>query len=313
MKVLGRCKYVLGTVALVLAAVFCGTFHQAAAAEEIPKQRIQLAPAKMDLKDLKPGETRETTLRVQNTGSEKLEYEVSVTPYSVVGEDYEQDFNSETNYTDIVKWITLSKSSGEVEPDKQDEVTVTVKVPQDVPAGGQYATIMVRMREDTSEKEDDGSSSITAYKQVGSILFANVDGKTRKEGSIQENKVPSFVFAPPISATSIVENKGNVHENATYILQVYPLFGGEEVYSNEEKPTVIPILPETRRLNTLTWEGAPKLGIFKVKQTVKFLDQTSVTEKVLFICPIWFLLIVLAVIFLVIFWIITRVRGGGKE
>ena len=99
----------------------------------------------------------------------------------------------------------------------------------------------------------------------------------------------------------------------TYTLQVYPLFGNEEVYTNEENPEKRTILPETRRLNTMSWDGAPQLGIFRVKQTVKFLDDTKVTEKLVFICPLWFLFVVLAIIFLAIFWIVSRVRGRGKE
>lgn len=308
MKVLGRLKYLLGAFALMLTTFFAGAAP--VQAEEIPKQRLQLSPAKFDLDELKPGETKEVTLKVQNTGSEKFSYEISVTPYSVVGEEYQQDFNAETNYTDIVDWISLSEAEGEVEPDKQNLVTITVKVPQDVPAGGQYAAVMVRMKEDI--KATGEGAAITAYKQAGSIIFASVDGETRKTGSIVETKIPSFLFTPPITATSIVENTGNVHARATYIMQVYPFFGGEEVYTNEEQPTTVTILPETRRLNTLTWDGAPQLGIFKVKQTVKFLDKTEVTEKVVFLCPIWFLLIILAIVFLLIFLIVSRIFKKGE-
>lgn len=308
MRVLGRLKTVLGIVALTIIMAVVGTTP--ARAEEVPEVRLQLAPAKVDLENLKPGETKEFELKVQNTGTKKFGYEVSVTPYSVVGEDYKQDFNAETVYTDITKWITLSETEGEVEPDKERIVKVTIKVPQDVPAGGQYATVMVRLKNDP--KDSSGNTAITAYQQVGSIIFASIEGDTRRAGSVLENKVPSFMFAPPISGTSVVENTGNVHSNATYILQVSQLFGGEEVYTNEEQPLVVPILPETRRLNTVAWDGAPHLGIFKVKQTVKFLDQTSVTEKIVFICPIWFLFIILAVIFLIIFWIIMHIRGGRE-
>lgn len=310
MKVLGRFKLMLGAVALVFASMASGIVSQAVYAdEEVPKQRLQISPTRLELDDLKPGETTTQKFKVQNTGSEKIGYTVTAAPYSVSGDEYAQNFDDSTDYTDIVNWITFSKDEGELEPSTQDEITVTVKVPQDVPAGGQYAAILVKMVEG-----DSGEGNIVmAEKQLGLIVYSNVEGQTRKEGSVVENKVPSFMFNPPISATSIVENTGNVHAEATYILQVYPFFGDEEVYTNEENPEKHVILPETRRLNTITWEGAPHLGFFKVKQTVKFLDQESVTEKVLFICPIWFLLIILVLIFLIIFWIVSRVRGGRKE
>ncbi len=305
MKVLGRMRTMLAAAVVMLATAVMGVVPQVSADEEVPKQRIQISPTRLDLEDLKPGETTTKTFKVQNTGTEKIGYTITAAPYSVEGDDYRQDFDSSSNYTDIANWIKFSQDEGELEPSTEDEITVTVDVPDDVPLGGQYAAILVKMKENS----DGDGNIVMAEKQLGLIVYSSVAGQTRKEGSVVENKVPSFMFAPPISVTSVVENTGNVHADATYILQVYPFFGGEEVYTNEENPEKRTILPETRRLNTITWEGAPQLGLFKVKQTVKFLDQTSVTEKVLFICPIWFLLIVLAIIFLVIFWIVTRVRG----
>ncbi len=311
MKVLGRLKVVLlaFTVALVTSGA---SVMPVMAAEEVPKQRLQVSPAKLDVKDLRPGETEEVKFKVQNTGSENLKYELSVAPYSVTGDDYTQNFESKTTYTNIADWITFSRDEGEVEPDQQDEITAMIKVPKDVPAGGQYAAIMIRMLNNDGGSNS-GGAAVSTINQIALVVYANVAGNTRKAGSVTENKVPSFMFTPPISATSVVENTGNVHAEAEYILQVYPFFGSEEVYTNEEEPEKHVIMPETRRMNTLSWNDAPHLGIFKVKQTVKFLDDVSEVEKIVFICPIWFLLIVLAVIFLIVFLIVSRVRGGRKE
>jgi len=291
-------------ILVLFGVVFCAG-SVLAVEEEVPEYRIQVSPAKMEL-DLEPGEKVSKKFKIQNTGTKDFGFELSTGPFSVVDENYTQDLNLVTKYNDMKDWITFSETEGTVEAGKSVEVTATVTVPKDVPSGGQYAVILAKMIEPVNED----ASGIIPEKQVGMLVYAkNIDGNTRREGGILENKVPSFMFAPPVSATSIVENTGNVHMEAGYVLQVYPLFGGEEVYTNEENPTTLIILPETRRLNTMTWEGSPQLGIFKVKQTVKFLGQDSVTEKVVFICPIWFLLIILALIFLVVFWIVSRVRG----
>lgn len=307
----GWVKRVFSILMIGTVVLFGGLTGMPAFADEVtPKQRIQISPATQDVGELEPGEVYTGSFKVQNTGTERLSYSVFTTPFSVAGDDYQQNFTEATQYTSISEWITFSQDSGEIDPNKQEEITFTISVPKDVPAGGQYASIMVRM-ENGTESSDDGSG-VNMYSQVGMLLFSQVNGTTRKEGKVLENKVPSFMFVPPISATSIVENTGNVHADATYVMQVYGLFGDEEVYTNEEDPEVRTILPETRRLNTMAWEGAPHLGIFRVKQTVKFLDRTSVTEKLVFICPIWFLLIVLAVVFLIIFWIIMHIRGGRE-
>lgn len=307
MKVLGGLKRSVGlVVALALLLVSGASVVGSVSAVETPDYQIQISPAKIEL-DLKPGETTETKFKVQNTGNKTFDYQMGVRPFSVSGDDYRQDLSTETKFNDIAKWISFSEPEGTIEADHEVEITLVVKVPEDVPAGGQYAMVTAGMIEPASENSGSG---ITAEKQVGMLVYSkNVEGETRQTGNIVENKVPSFMFAPPIHATSVVENTGNVHAEATYIMQVYPLFGGEEVYSNEESPEKRTILPETRRLNTMSWDGAPQLGIFKVKQTVKFSGEESVTEKVVFICPLWFLFIILAIIFLAIFWIVSRARG----
>ncbi len=300
----------LGNLVLAACLVCCGLFagvNAAYALDESPDYYLKASPTSIRLNELKPGETVTEQFRVLNGGAKDFEYELSAAPYSVSTEQYKEDFATETKYNDIAKWITFSKDKGSLAAGDTEEIEITVKVPKDVPAGGQYAAILVKMVAPGSEQ--DGGVGFGTEQQVGIIVYADVDGQTRKEGSISDVKVNGFLFNPPITATSVVENTGNVHAEATYILQVYPLFGGEEVYTNEEQPEVRVILPETRRFNQISWDGAPQLGAFRVKQTVKFLGKEEVVEKMVFLCPLWFLFIILVLIFLIVFWIVSRVRG----
>ena len=276
-------------------------------ADERPDYRLQVSPSKLDL-ELAPGKVEEKTFQVQNTGNKTFKFKIEVTPYTVKDEAYDPDYNEESAYTDLAKWVSFSQTEGELESNGSQKIIVTIDVPKDVPAGGQYAAIMVSMEESDSADNNNGAM-IGTTQRIGLIMYSTVEGNTRKEGKVIENKVPSFRFQPPIVATSTVENTGNVHATATYTLQVFPFFGGEEVYSNEDNPETRTILPETKRYNEVAWEGAPALGIFKVKQTVNFLGKDDVTEKVVFLCPIWFLFIILLLIFVVVFWIVSRVRG----
>lgn len=289
-------------VAVIMASLWCGS--EVFAEEAIPEYRIQISPASIEV-DLTPGKKTPIEFRVQNTGTKDFDFSLLTSPYSVVGEDYRQDISTPNSYTYIKDWITFSAESGEVKAGGEEKITATIDVPEDAPAGGQYAAIFARMLE-----PEGGSGGIRSEQQVGLLVYSkNIDGNTRETGNVVENKVPSFMFAPPISATSVVENTGNVHMTASYTLQVFPLFGDEEVYTNEDNPETHIIMPETRRLNMITWDGSPQLGIFKVRQTVKFAGDESITEKVVFICPIWFLFIILALIFLIVFWIVSRARS----
>lgn len=297
----------------LLCAVFLGVFcfllgSNPVFAEEKPAQRLQISPAIQDIGNLKPGEKYSGIFKVQNIGSEELNFSVGVSPYSVKNENYEQDYDTENQYSDIIKWIKFSQTNGTVAPNDEAEVAYTISVPADVASGGQYALLYAEI---ISDNTADGSG-FSVVQRVGMKLYTNIEGNTRKTGSVIENKVSSFLFNPPISATSIVENTGNTHASVKYVLQVYPLFGDEEVYTNEEEPTTLVLLPDTRRLNTVTWDGAPALGIFRVKQTVSFWNETSTTEKLVFLCPIWFIFIVLLIIFCAIFWLVSRIRNRNK-
>lgn len=306
MKVFGRIRDLLGAMLILVLGFVVAT--PVFAADELPDYRIQVSPARFDL-ELAQGKSYTETFKVQNTGKEKFDFKLSVAPYTVSDDKYNANFSTETAYTDLVEWVRLSKTEGTVEPGESVEITASINVPSDVPAGGQYAAILAQIVED----ESDGSTGVAITKQVGILLFSNVDGITRKEAKIEDAKIDGFLFKPPISATSVVVNSGNTHVEATYILQVFPFFGGEEVYTNEDSPETHLILPETRRFNTISWDNSPQLGLFKVKQTVKVLDHTEVVEKVVFLCPIWFLFILILIVFCVIFWIVSRIRNRNKE
>lgn len=306
MKIFHQTKLWLMAALLSMAGAFIGSMP--VSADELPKQRIQISPAIQDVGDLKPGASYSGVFKVQNTGTEEIGFTVGVSPYSVVDENYAPDYNNTNQYTDIVEWIKFSTTSGKVGPNDEQEVAYTITVPADVPAGGQYAVIYAELTSNDSA----GDTGIAPIQRVGMKLYSNVEGNTRKTASIEENKIASFLFNPPISATSIVKNSGNTHAKAEYILQVYPLFGDEEVYTNEENPVTLTILPETRRFNTVSWDGAPHLGIFRVKQTVRIFGEESTTEKLVFLIPLWFLFIVLIIIFCIIFWIVSRIRNRNR-
>lgn len=307
MKIFQQLKYVL--LAVFASATMALMGASVASAADVPDYRLQISPAKEDIGDLKPGETYAGVFKVQNTGTKAFDFKVGVSPYSVSDQYYST--NEESNqYTDIVGWVKFSRTSGHVDPNGEVEIAYTITVPSDVPAGGQYALLTAEL---VNGSDSTSGSGLTTINRVGMILYSNVQGNTRKTGSIIENKVPTFLFNPPVSATSIVENTGNTHATATYVMQVYPWFGDEEVYTNEENPIKLVVLPETRRFNTVTWPNAPHLGIFRVKQTVTIFGQTSVTEKTVFLCPIWFLFIVIALIFCGVFWIVNRVRARRQD
>ena len=307
----------IAVLAVLLAGTFFGVANVSADLDGMdsvmtispPKQKIVLVP----------GETFEGVIRVSNSAHAKGDqhYSASIGSFGL-GKDEEgnidyndTDVDTVTSYNQMMNWITLGKESGTVEPNGTDVVPFTINVPSDAPAGGQYATII--FQDDSGNgTTGDGNVSIESVVRFASSIIAEVAGETRDEGAILENSIPSFIFNNKLSATSTVRNDGNVHTDASYTLQVWPLFGDEEICTNEEEPSTSLIMPETERYHVEEC-NLPMIGIFRAKQTVNIFGETSVAEKTVFVCPLWLLFIIVFAIVLIIIWLVMRAKSGSKR
>lgn len=265
--------------------------------------RIQISPANHKI-SLEPGANYTGSFKVQNAGSENFKYKLSATPYQVEGERYQPVYNRENKYTQIANWVTFDHNSGSLSPNETKEVFYTIKVPKDVPAGGQYAALMAEVENASN------SGVIKAGSRVGMILYSRVSGHTREEAKVLNNNISGFFLNPPISVTSLVENTGNVDITAKYTLNISSFFSGQEVYSNSNSPEERSILPETKYFNTLSWTGGPLLGLFHVEQIVELPGKTPVTtKKVVLICPIWLIALLIIGLFAIIFRIMSQIKS----
>ena len=194
-----------------------------------------------------------------------------------------------------------------------------ITVPKNAPAGGQYLSFLTTTemdgKEENEEKNGETNTMIDEIKRVAHLVYAEVAGATVKKGEIADANVPGFLFSGKIKGSSSVTNQGNVHGTATYKLQVFPLFSNEEVYTNEEDPTTLTILPNRTVYDELTWDETPSFGIFNVVYSVEFQGSTAEVKKMVIVCPMWLLFVVIfAVVALIIFIVIkVKKRGSRKE
>ncbi len=260
---------------------------------------------------LTPGETYEGSFKVANpaVNTSDFAYTLAVTPF-YVDENYDPIYENNGDYTQMVKWIKLDTTEGKIPPNTVTDVRFSVKVPEDAPAGGQYAAITV-----TSDNNAEGvknALNIDAKYSIAHLIYAEVVGTTRRQGEIFNANVPSFILDGNISGVSSVKNTGNVHGTAKYTLQVYPSFSNEEVYTNEEDPMEKTVLPDRTLTNSLEWEETPLFGFFNVKYTVEFEGVTTEVSKLVIKCPLWLLAIFIVVIAGIVLWIVVRSRSRKK-
>lgn len=265
---------------------------------------------------LEAGKTAEGSITVINPNDSvsDLKYKAYVAPYGVVGDGYEADLTTDSKFNMIKDWITIENPTGTIEPNKTSEIKFKIKVPGDAPAGGQYAAIIIT-RDDDMKATDNGVAVKDVF-EMASLIYADVDGETVHKGEILSNEIPGFVASAPIVLSAQISNDGNIHENATVIIKATNFFNGEVIVEGDTDEHYYSeiIMPETTRYITREIsEGLPLLGAVKVEQTIYYRGSSSKEEKTVIICPIWFLLLVLASIVMIIATIVMIVRKHRKK
>ena len=264
---------------------------------------------------LVPGETYTGSITVVNpvNSTSDFAYSVSVSPYNVIGEDYQADISNVSAYSKIADWITIENPTGSIKPNESQEINFTINVPADAAAGGQYAAIMVSS--DPSKQESEGVSINNVF-ALGSIIYADVEGEVTHEGSILQNNIPEFSTVTPVAVSALLDNHGNVHENAIFALNVTNALTGEKIFPTDEDQNnhfSEIVMPETTRYITRNIDNLPALGIVKVEQTIYYNNEVSTVSKNIVLCPIWFFFLVALVIFSIIGFIVASVRHHRRK
>ncbi len=264
---------------------------------------------------LNPGETTTGTITIVNpvNSTSDFSYSVSVSPYNVVGEDYQADITNISAYSKIAEWITISEPTGTIAPNESREVEFTITVPENAPGGGQYAAIMVSSN--PNQQQADGVSINNVF-ALASIIYANIDGEITHEGSIIENNVPEFSTTTPVSVSALLDNHGNVHESAIFTLNVTNALTGEKIFPTDEDQNnhfSEIVMPESTRFITRNIDNLPMLGIVKVEQTIYYNNAVSTVTKDIIICPVWFFFLVALVVISIIGFIIASVRHHRRK
>ncbi len=305
--------------AIMVAILGCGFIATGnVKAEDAPNTSMFVTPMSQELL-LVPGEKYEGIITVSNAANaqDTLNYLVKVGSYGWnKGDDDSDDYggiNVETRSerNQIMDWITLGRTSGTIKPNENDKIPFTINVPENAPAGAQYASILV-VRDDENDASTGDHVVIQNIFQLASAIIANVAGETSEKGVITENNIPSFLTTGHLETSSMVKNEGNVYTNAEYTLQVWPMFGDEEICTNEEKPEISMVLPDTERYHVQTCD-LRSIGLFKARQVVKIFGETSITEKTIIVCPLWLLFIVVFIVAAIIIWLIIRIRGHNRK
>ncbi|MBR3365624.1 hypothetical protein IKG48_00660 [Candidatus Saccharibacteria bacterium] len=267
---------------------------------DAPPILIQISPVSSQV-ILEAGKSKEYTMTVRNSGSSDFTYHLYTTPYFVSDENYNIDFSTESNRTQVSRWIkfyqddklvdrpTFSIKSGETQ-----DIKYVVQTPENVPAGGQYAAIFAETDAGAGKDDNSGSSGIRTASRVGMIIYGRTNGETVENGEVTEFNISGFLISGNISATSKVKNSGNTDFEAEYTLRVSSILGAE-LYN---KQTSYNILPDTERRVNLEWADTPFMGIFKVYYKVSTPGDNGTREEEKLVIKFPIIMIILTILVL---------------
>jgi hypothetical protein len=274
-----------------------GLASPATAAAE-PLQGITASPFSQDI-TLAAGGKYSGSIEISNPGNTEYDFTVSSAPYSVVGEDYAQQFSARPDLVDASKWFTFPVAKYHLKPGQQVPVQFNVQAPADIAGGGYYAVIF-------AQAGALPGPGVRGQKRVGVITNMTVGGNIRREGRLAGFSVPLLQTDSPLRADVRVQDTGNVHFESTVDVSAKDLFGNVKW----QQQAVHTIMPQTTRKISLQWTKSPSFGLFHVTGTIKYLDRTEKLPSrwTLMLSANAFLIIIAVLVAMGLFAFLTR-RG----
>ena len=305
-------RFIMGglTVLLALIGSFGQTYSALAADNPTGKIAITLSPTSQRL-DLEPGKITRGEFVVMNDGTIDTNIRIYATPYQVSSDYTTNDFESDTKWTQITRWITFGPEDDtelilNMPASARETIQFTVKVPASVPSGGQYAAIM-------AETVGNGNGSgVQAVHRVASLVYADIAGETIKKGEVVKRDWRGWYKNSNIETSMALKNAGNIDFTVDNTLVVKGFFSGKVIC--EEKPKTITLLPETERKVELSCDTEKTAGLYRVTLQSEYLDENSEETRIVLVMPIYILiLIIVAAVTLIIILVLLLRRMSRRE
>ncbi len=237
---------------------------------------LTVSPAKLEL-DLKSSKVSSGSFKIINSEKKDIKVKIYSTPYSVVDENYKPDFEKNEFYTKLSDWIKIENPKLVIKSGETKKINFTVKTPNNIPNGSQYATIMTEVIQSNKN-----NSNINIKPRIGMIIYANTDGKTIKKGVINKINVPFFQSKPDINIESSIKNTGNTEFNSNTQMLVKDLFGNTKL-KQDNTYTVLPY--SIRKIKFENKSKAP-IGLFKIEVNNTFLGKKHTESHYALLMPI---------------------------
>ena len=208
-----------------------------------------------------PGTSQQGVVKVYNETDHDLNLVASID--AVRGSDERGKMMFDDERPSFLSWISLERTSLTLKPKQAAIVPLTVAVPGGATPGGYYAAVF--WQEVSSAGQGDKNVGIQG--RVGTLIFLTVTGDITEQASIDSFGIdPSraVVFGLPITLSSRITNRGNVHLQPTGKIILTNWLGKKtELAVNAERHAIIP--GSTRRFDVV-WPNMQTAGSWPLQQ-----------------------------------------------
>lgn len=267
---------------------------------------------------LVPGQSTAQAIKLTNPTKNIIEVYPKAMDFKAKNEGGEPEFfisGEEGKNFSLSAWIKLNQTKIALTPEQVVEFSYTINTPEDAEPGGHYGVVFFASEPPEIEKD---TSQVAIGSMIGSLVLGRVPGDIKEEGKLETFQAPWFSFKPPVEFITRIANTGNVHFKPKGEIKIKSFFGKEKgsIKVNEEQGNV---LPDSIRKFTQKWE--PKVTLFspigrytgELKLTYGEDEKTLTGKVVLWIIPLWFIILTIILLVLLIIFVIWHYRKNKEK
>lgn len=271
--------YLAVTAGLCLTLLFAFPSLVALAADAPTNEGITMSPVNKHY-DLKAGQQMSDSLLVLNQGKTDYDFILYTRGYDVSSESYKSMTGNLSNpMADIGQWVSFSQTTYHLKAGDNVTVPYEIQVPNKVTPGAHTGIIYAEIQ----PKNGDG---LVIKRSVGLVLYANVGGVYKQEGSVESVTIPFYQPVLPLHVSARFINTGTAYYEATATLTVYDLFGNK--MSDQSKDFTV--LPDRPRRVDIDQTGLNGIGIYRADVTTKVLGVEKTVSSYVLVLPTWLLI-----------------------
>jgi hypothetical protein len=270
---------------------------------------------------LQPGETWSSSVQIVNPNPYDITVRAEPTLFRQAGATGRPEFYARgagEGEGTIRDWIIVPDGPIQVLREQTYSIPLYIKVPENAPPGGHYASILVGNR---APKERAEGGVVQVSSSIAVLLFVRIAGDVDERGRIREFSTEQSVYDRASARLTLkFENQGNVHIQPRGNIVIYNMFGKQRgMIPVNHASGYGNVLPGTIRDYAFVWEsnaGWWDIGRYRAEATIGYGEdgiETALAATYFYVLPIKPLAQVLGALLAFILFVSWSIRAYVRK